>query len=98
MIMEPMKTLSQKIDALKEEGYTENFSFQKGKLSNQDRLFSASDISEVKEYRFEGKSNPDDLSILYQITTKSGLKGTISDGFGPSANPELSQFILKAES
>lgn len=93
-----MNTLSEKINALKNEGFTENFSFSEGQLSNDTHQFSASDIKEVKEYRFEGKSNPDDLSILYQITTNSGLKGTISDGFGPSADPELSQFILKAGS
>ncbi|WP_375578116.1 phosphoribosylpyrophosphate synthetase [Marivirga tractuosa] len=96
--MDSMNTLAEKIENLKKEGYTEDFFFEDGKLKTEDNSFEKNDISEVKEYRFEGKSNPDDLSILYQITTSSGKKGTIADGFGPNANQELTEFILEAES
>lgn len=93
-----MNTLSEKIKELKNKGFTEDFFFENGKLNTEDESFRKEDIKKIEEYRFEGKSNPDDLSILYQITTTSGKKGTISDGFGPSANQELTEFILKAES
>jgi len=96
--MDSMNTIAQKIEELKDKGFTENFFFENGKLQTEDDSFDKEDIKEVIEYRFEGKSNPDDLSILYQITTSKGKKGTIADGFGPNANQELTEFILQAES
>jgi hypothetical protein len=93
-----MNTISQKIQDLKSIGFSADFFFENGKLQTEDKSFEIEDIKDIKEYRFEGKSNPDDLSILYQISTKSGVKGTIADGFGPSANQELTEFILQAES
>lgn len=96
--MDSMNTVGQKIEELKKQGFTEDFFFEDGKLKTEDDSFKKEDITKIEEYRFEGKSNPDDLSILYQITTSSGKKGTIADGFGPSANQELTEFILQAES
>jgi len=96
--MDSMNTVAEKIEELKKEGFVEDFFFEDGKLKTENDSFEKEDITEIKEYRFEGKSNPDDLSILYQITTKTGKKGTIADGFGPSANQELTEFILQAES
>lgn len=96
--MDSMNTVAEKIEELKKQGFTDNFFFEDGKLQTETDSFKTEDIVDIKEYRFEGKSNPDDLSILYQITTKSGKKGTIADGFGPNANKELTEFILQAES
>ncbi len=93
-----MNTIAQKIDQLKDKGFTEDFFFEDGKLKTENDSFEKEDIAEIEEYRFEGKSNPDDLSILYQITTSTGKKGTIADGFGPNANQELTEFLLQAES
>lgn len=95
--MDSMNTVAEKIEELKKQGFTDNFFFEDGKLQTENDSFETEDIVDIKEYRFEGKSNPDDLSILYQITTKSGKKGTIADGFGPNANQELTEFILQAE-
>lgn len=33
-------------------------------------------------YRFEGDSNPDDSSVLYAITSTTGVKGTLVDSYG----------------
>lgn len=96
--MEPMNTISQKIKELKSKGYTEDFYFEDGMLQSEDGKFKPEDIENITEHRYEGKSNPDDMSILYQITTKDGTKGTIVDGFGPTGHAELSQFLIKAES
>ena len=96
--MSTMNTVSDKVEALKKEGYTEDFFFEDGQLKSESASFEADEVEIEKEFRFEGKSNPDDLSILYQIKTKDGTKGTIVDGFGPTANDALAQFLLKAES
>ncbi len=96
--MEAMQTVSQKIEELKNAGYKADFIFSDNGLSANNKTFSASDITIEKEFRFEGKSNPDDLSIIYQIKAADGTKGTIVDGFGPTANAELAQFLIKADS
>lgn len=96
--MEAMNTVSEKIQELKNKGYTENFFFEKNQLKTDKSSFSAEEVKIEEEYRFEGKSNPDDLSILYQLTTNDGTKGTIVDGFGPTANADLAAFLLQAES
>lgn len=95
--MSKMKTVTQRLDELKADGYTENFTFSEGKLRTDNKQFSADEIEIIKEYRFEGASNPDDMSILYQIKANDGTKGRIVDGYGPSANAELAQFLMKVE-
>jgi len=96
--MEAMNTVSQKVETLKKAGYTEDFYFEKGLLKTEKKSFESATITIENEFRFEGKSNPDDLSIVYQIKANDGTKGTIVDGFGPSANEELTKFLLEAES
>lgn len=95
--MSKMKTISQRLDELKSDGYTEDFTFSDDKLKSDNNEFSADEIEIVNEFRFEGPSNPDDLSILYQIKTSDGTKGRIVDGYGPTANAELAQFLMKAD-
>ena len=92
-----MKTLSMRMEELKEAGYTTDFIFVNGKLRGNEKDYEAADIEVVKEFRFEGPSNPDDMSILYQLKANDGTKGSVVDGYGVSANPELSQFLMKAE-
>ena len=57
------------------------------------KKYTPKDIFIVAENRFEGISNPSDMSILYVLTTADGSKGTILVGFGPSADLELSEFF-----
>jgi hypothetical protein len=51
----------------------------------------------VNYFRFEGPSNPDDMSILYAIEANDGVKGTLVDAYGTYASPEVNQFILEVE-
>ena len=39
-------------------------------------------------YRFEGESNPDDMSILYAIEANDGISGTISSAYGTYADAD----------
>jgi hypothetical protein len=39
--------------------------------------------------RFEGVSDPDDMSIVYAIESADGIKGTLVDAFGVYANPAV---------
>ena len=39
--------------------------------------------------RFEGASDPDDMSIVYAVETNSGWQGTIVDAFGVYSEPAI---------
>jgi len=48
-------------------------------------------------YRFEGESSQDDEAILYAISTTSGEKGTLTDGYGASGDATVASFMRKVE-
>lgn len=80
-----MDTLSQTMEQLRKEGYTEDFNLQKDCLECRSRNFKIFHDEFVidKFYRFEGESNPSDQAILYAISsTKHGLKGVLVNGAG----------------
>jgi hypothetical protein len=51
----------------------------------------------VDFYRFEGNTNPDDMSIMYAIETMDGQKGTISNSYGPYADATVDDFLKQVE-
>lgn len=55
--------------------------------------FSPEQVRIVNFYRFEGESNPDDMSILYVLETDTGLKGTLSDAYGPYSDETIENFM-----
>ncbi len=76
-------------------GYTDSYRFIKGELrsTKSDKAYAAKDITIVKEHRYEGMSNPSDMSLLYVMETNDGGKGTLLTGYGPSADAELYEFL-----
>jgi hypothetical protein len=48
-----------------------------------------------KFFRFEGASNPDDNAIVYAISSKDGLKGTLVDAYGVYADSLTTEMIKK---
>ena len=85
--MELPDTLSQVIDRLRQQGYTEDLN-----LHHENPLWLDPDAYRVDEVcRFEGPSNPDDESILYALSSvKYGLKGVLVNGYGLSADADTS--------
>ncbi|MBU2929420.1 hypothetical protein [Winogradskyella psychrotolerans] len=83
------------LDIYESKGYTAGFHFKDGTLIGNDssHTYTPKDIHIVAEHRYEGMSNPSDMSILYIIETNKGEKGTMLIGYGPSANLELSEFF-----
>lgn len=95
-----MKTISQRLEEIKSDGYVVDFQFDASEsvLKSNSNQYTSDKIEIVNEFRFEGPSNPDDMSILYLIETNDGTKGSIVDGYGISGSPELTEFLMKAES
>jgi len=85
------------IKIYQDKGYTCNFHFEKGKLINSETKneYFPNDIFILAEHRYEGMSDPSDMSILYIIETSKGEKGTFLMGYGPSADLEVADFFKK---
>jgi hypothetical protein len=89
------------MNALKKHGYKVDFVIEEEGLrcteNDATRLYKPEEVRIVNFYRFEGESDPADMSILYVIETVDGLKGTLSDAFGTYAGRRLSDFIVRVE-
>jgi hypothetical protein len=83
------------IKKYQDEGYTSNFLFDNGTLieTNTKDAYKPEEIFIVAHHRYEGMSNPDDMSILYVIETKDNIKGTHLIGYGPTADLEEAEFF-----
>jgi len=80
-----MDTLSDAIRRLQAEGYTGNW------FANADRVLECDESGDVLDpeeaqidhiLRFEGASDPGDMTILFALRTPAGSKGLYSTAFG----------------
>lgn len=92
--MNYLETLSEVMAKKKNEGYTYDFSVEEKKLTCKelDRDYTPNEFTIVESFRFEGESNPDDMSVLYTVETDDGKKGLLVDGYG--INSSLSQEMI----
>ncbi|PWI30265.1 hypothetical protein DI383_07345 [Flavobacteriaceae bacterium LYZ1037] len=76
-------------------GYTSNFKCEEGSLIELDtkNMYSPKQIIIEREHRFEGMSNPSDMSILYVIKTHDGVKGMVTANYGVNSDTELDDFF-----
>jgi hypothetical protein len=88
-------TLSGVMEDLARRGFTEHFTMTGSRLRAVGRAgtFGADQVAIAEYYRFEGISDPDDMSILYALETQSGLRGTLADAFGVYSDPVVTDFI-----
>lgn len=88
-------TLAGVMDDLAKRRFTEHFTVMDQRLRAVDsgKTYTADQVSIAEYYRFEGVSDPDDMSILYAIETRSGARGTLADAFGVYSDPQVSDFL-----
>lgn len=91
--------LSEKMNELEKKGYDTQFKFEEGVLKDRSshKNYQPQELSIDEEFRFEGESNPGDMSILYAIETKDGTKGTVADAYGTYSDNELGEFMAKVK-
>ena len=79
-----MTTLSVRMNQLRKEGYTLDFSIKDDAIINErsQKSIELETIVIDKFFRFEGNSNPSDNSILYAISINTKEKGVIVDTYG----------------
>lgn len=83
--MKDFDTLSQAMNALREEGYVEDFNLKQNCLECRNGEYKVfhNEFEIDAFFRFEGMSDPGDESILYAISSKKyQLKGQLVNGYG----------------
>ena len=87
------------IDDLRRRGYTANFQIRDNTLSEvtSGRMFRPGELAIVEHHRFEGASDPEDMSVVYAIESDDGVRGIVVDAFGVYADPALADFLEKVE-
>lgn len=90
-------TLSEAINDLKKRGYKEDFNIQPTCLecASLTLKLHPEDFVVDEFYRFEGMSNPDDNSIIFAISSKDGIKGTLVDAYGMYSETLTDQMVRK---
>ncbi|MWB93916.1 hypothetical protein GON26_06050 [Flavobacterium sp. GA093] len=83
------------IEEYQKNGYTCNFMFEGGCLLDTETKYAyqPDEIFIVAHHRYEGMSDPDDMSILYVIRTADNQLGTYLLGYGPMAALEEAEFF-----
>ena len=95
-------TLLETLEDLKEDGFTYDFNLTAHALEvhKEDGIclnLSSEDFDIVQVYRFEGMTDPGDMSILYAIESKDGLKGTLISSYGVYADTMTNEMIKKLD-
>ncbi|MCJ8211527.1 phosphoribosylpyrophosphate synthetase [Mucilaginibacter sp. RS28] len=98
--MRNYETLVDATNDLLKRGYTANLSFEDNADNIEDKSqnikLTADDFEVDEFYRFEGASNPSDMSIVYAISSmKYNLKGVLVDAYGTYANNSSSAIEAK---
>lgn len=90
-----LKSEKDYIKIYQDKGYTNNYMIANQQLINTKTKtpYNPTDIFVVARHRFEGMSNPSDMSILYIIETKTGDKGTVLANYSPTSDTSIAEFF-----
>ena len=85
------------ITALERRGFTAQFTAHGRHLrvTHTDLRFRPEDVRIRDYYRFEGASDPDDMSIVYALEARDGTRGVLVDAFGSYADPAVGAVVSR---
>ena len=85
------------IEQYQEKGYLADYHIENEMLVDlkTNKKYTPNAVFIVAEHRFEGMSDPSDMSILYVIETDNGSKGTVLAAYGPANVTSLAEFFAK---
>ena len=61
------------------------------------KFYRPADMEIVEYHRFEGISNPSDMSIVFAIETNDGNKGIVVSTYGMYAEMKMVEFMDKVK-
>lgn len=94
-----MDTVIDGIQYLREKGFSCDFTIDRHGLHEEGSAicFGPSQVEVQHILRFEGKSNPADMAVVYGLKTDNGMKGVLIDAYGTYASEEQVDFITKIQ-
>lgn len=82
-----MSTLSGVLERLHKQRYDNEFKMDGEYFTTATgNKYKPDELTIIKTYRFEGDSDPGDLSVLYVIEAKDRSIGYVMDGYGPQSD------------
>ena len=90
-------TLSMATNGLRERGYRHSFTLEDDQLVclETGKHYRPGELRIVEQYRFEGDSNPADMSIVFALECNDGTKGTVISAYGIYATNGVLEFMEK---
>ncbi len=84
---------------LHEKGFVRQFKFENGALKcvESGKSYQPSDLKILEYHRFEGMSNPSDMSIVYALDSGMEDQGTIVMNYTSGADSGLATFLEKVK-
>ncbi len=91
--------MTEALTQLQRKGFTDGFKLENKKLKclESGNTYTPDDLNIVEYHRFEGESNPSDMSVVFAVKCKDGTKGTIISSYGTYANMPLITFMDKVK-
>jgi len=91
------ETLSDALNDLSKRGYVHNFNIECDclKCASLELRLNPNEFEIIEFYRFEGDSNPDDEEIVYAISSKDGIKGTLVNAYGIYSDEISGEMVKK---
>ena len=79
------------IEALHRRGFDASFTAESGqvRVTGSTRRLRPEELRIRGFYRFEGASDPDDMSIVYALEARDGTRGVLVDAYGSYADPDV---------
>ena len=94
-------TVVHAVEALKKRGFTGEFILdaENHRMRNlkSGKNYRPEDMKIVEYHRFEGASNPSDMSIVFAIESNDGMKAIVVSSYGMYADMKLIEFMDKVK-
>ncbi|MFZ1617888.1 MAG: phosphoribosylpyrophosphate synthetase [Flavobacteriales bacterium] len=91
-------TLSEAMTDLQRQGYTDELTLLPEGLFNVEMPMDPAEFKIDSYHRFEGPSDPGDLSILYAVSSEANdLKGLLVGNYDPEAQGVLQRMVKPLE-
>lgn len=76
-------------------GFKDQYRIVEGQLENLNskKRYAPQEVTIMKEHRYEGMSNPSDMSLLYVVKTNDGSQGTMLASYGANADNSIHEFM-----
>ncbi len=87
------------INDLQRRGFTIDFKADKNGLKDPEsgKIYPPAKLKLVEQYRFEGASNPADMSLVAALQAEDGAKGVVITSYGTYSNRQLMTILDSIE-